>query len=142
MNPSVEQEHEALMQFLYQAPVGLVECSASGEITMINPMAAQLLMPLASDGQLGNLFDLLAPLAPDLHGRVQASGSEPGTIFDALRLRLGDTTAERRKSAPNTLELRLLRLASDKLMASLIVPRPIASRVRCGSRPDCCLSRM
>ena len=47
MNPSVEQEHEALIQFLYQAPVGLIQSSADGEISLINPMAAQLLMPLA-----------------------------------------------------------------------------------------------
>jgi len=120
MNASAEQEHEALMQFLYQAPVGLVQTSADGEITMINPMGAQLLMPLATDGQLTNLFDLLAPLAPELRGLVQASGT--GTVCDALRLRvpgLADSQPEGRGRVPTTLALRLLRLGPDKLMASV-----------------------
>jgi hypothetical protein len=40
------------MQFLCQAPIGLVQTAMDGEITMINPMSAQLLMPLTLDGDL------------------------------------------------------------------------------------------
>jgi hypothetical protein len=42
---SLRAEHEALMQFLYLAPVGLVQAGIDGEIVMINPISAQLLMP-------------------------------------------------------------------------------------------------
>jgi hypothetical protein len=49
-------EHEALIQFLYLAPVGLVQTGIDGEIVMINPISAQLLMPLQRDGNLVNLF--------------------------------------------------------------------------------------
>ncbi|MBC7727911.1 MAG: hypothetical protein H7242_09915, partial [Microbacteriaceae bacterium] len=51
--------YEALLQFLYQAPIGLLQTTLDGEITMINPMSAQLLMPLAPTGNLSNLFDVL-----------------------------------------------------------------------------------
>ena len=40
------------MQLLYRAPIGLVQTTLDGEITMINPMSAQLLMPLAPGGDL------------------------------------------------------------------------------------------
>ncbi|MEK0411432.1 hypothetical protein WNX29_10565, partial [Limosilactobacillus reuteri] len=53
---SLRAEHEALMQFLYLAPVGLVQADLDGEIGMINPISAQLLMPLSPDGCLTNLF--------------------------------------------------------------------------------------
>ena len=32
--------NEALMQFLYRAPIGLVQTTLAGEIEMINPMSA------------------------------------------------------------------------------------------------------
>jgi hypothetical protein len=41
------------MQFLYGAPIGLVQTTLEGEVEMINPTSAQLLMPLSSDGSLG-----------------------------------------------------------------------------------------
>lgn len=122
MSTSVEQELEALLQFLYQSPVGLVQTSAEGDITLINPMAAQLLMPLAPAGQLSNLFDALAPLAPGLRAQVMASGSQAGPLVDALRLHLpvpAGKEVARRAVAPTTLSLRLVRLGGDKLMASL-----------------------
>ena len=59
-------EHEALIQFLYLAPVGLVQASLDGEIAMINPISAQLLMPLSPDGCLTNLFAALESVAPGL----------------------------------------------------------------------------
>ena len=43
--PELADEYEALIQFMYMAPVGLVQASMDGEIVMINPISAQLLMP-------------------------------------------------------------------------------------------------
>jgi GGDEF domain-containing protein len=57
-------EYETLLQFLYVAPVGLVQIDAAGEIAMINPLSAQLLMPLTRDAGLGNLFTALQGVAP------------------------------------------------------------------------------
>jgi hypothetical protein len=35
--------HEALIQFLYRAPIGLVQTSLDGAVDMLNPMASSLL---------------------------------------------------------------------------------------------------
>lgn len=85
--PTDAQEYEALLQFLYMAPVGLVQLAADGTILMLNPLSAQLLMPLSRDGELTNLFDALAPVAPDLRllcGQFSApaakSATPPGCI--------------------------------------------------------------
>ena len=49
---SLADEYETLLQFLYMAPVGLVQASLDGDIAMINPLSAQLLMPVSRDGNL------------------------------------------------------------------------------------------
>lgn len=147
MTTSVAQEHEALIQFLYQSPVGLIQTTADGEITLINPMAAQLLMPLAPEGLLTNLFDVLTPLAPELRDRVLATQGQNGTVCESLRLRLPPPdvrTSTRRRRAPATLDLRLMRLGPDKLMASVsdvsLVEQEeqqrLADRLRDASRVD------
>jgi hypothetical protein len=38
--PEVAEEYEALIQFLYLAPVGLAQASLDGQIAMINPRGA------------------------------------------------------------------------------------------------------
>jgi GGDEF domain-containing protein len=59
-------DYETLIQFLYQAPIGLIQTARTGDICMMNPMAAQLLMPLAPQGDLDNLFDIFQGVAPQL----------------------------------------------------------------------------
>ena len=110
--------YESLIQFLYQVPIGLVQTTLDGEITMINPMAAQLLMPLAPEGNLSNLFDVLQAVAPQLRvgGREAMAAQPPGAIVcEALRLVLPATAG----NPSQTLSLRLLRLDATTLMASL-----------------------
>jgi predicted signal transduction protein with EAL and GGDEF domain len=105
--------HEALMQFLYQAPIGLVQTDAAGEIVLMNPMAAQLLLPLAPHGQLVNLFEVLAGVAPQLRG--QAAASRTGDVVcDALRV-----AVQSPERADSVLSIRLLRLDADALMCSV-----------------------
>ncbi|MGF6527268.1 hypothetical protein ABID77_002576, partial [Variovorax sp. PvP013] len=39
--PQTDQdEYEALLQFLYIAPIGLAQLRADGEIVMVNPLCA------------------------------------------------------------------------------------------------------
>ena len=109
--------YEALLQFLYQTPIGLVQATLDGEITMINPMSAQLLMPLAPGGNLVNLFDVLAPLAPQLRGLVASHSGSDGVICESLRLALGEPEAD--GIAPKTLAVRLVKLDAGTLMASV-----------------------
>ncbi|MBU1358971.1 MAG: bifunctional diguanylate cyclase/phosphodiesterase [Gammaproteobacteria bacterium] len=109
--------YEALMQFMYQAPIGLVQTTLDGDIVMINPMSAQLLMPLSPCGNLLNLFDVLSPLAPNLR-ELAAGAAPPGQVVcDRWRLALPD--AQRRPGMPNALNLHLLRLDDTHLMATL-----------------------
>jgi diguanylate cyclase (GGDEF)-like protein/PAS domain S-box-containing protein len=111
-------DHEALLQFLYLAPVGLVQTAADGEIVMINPVSAQLLMPLQRDGNLDNLFDALAGVAPELRHLCTTFARPCGMVCDGLHIRLGGDDG-RRKSAPQVLSLTLLKLDATRLMAVL-----------------------
>ena len=111
-------EHEALMQFLYLAPVGLVQTAADGEIVMINPVSAQLLMPLQRDGNLVNLFDALAGVAPELRHLCTVFARPSGMVCDGLHIQLGGGDA-RPKRGPQVLSLTLLKLDEARLMAVL-----------------------
>jgi diguanylate cyclase (GGDEF)-like protein len=136
------EAHEALMQFLYQAPIGLVQTALDGEITMINPMAAQQLMPLASDGNLSNLFDVVAATAPELRAKAAQAPYPGGVVCDGLHLPLGVATSP--AEVPPTLSLRVLRLEAQMLMCSVtdvtaalrLERQHVADEVRDASRID------
>jgi len=108
-------EYEALIQFLYLAPVGLVQTNLQGEVAMMNPVAAQLLMPLSHDGGLDNLFTALERVAPELRGRVECHGEPYGKICDGLHVYL-DTGAGAKRT-PQILALTLLKLDPERVMA-------------------------
>jgi len=110
-------EHEALIQFLYMAPVGLVQATTDGDVVLINPISAQLLMPLSRDGSLTNLFTVLENAVPDLRHRVASFAGPSGMVCDALRIRLG--TGDRGRSIPQMLSLSLLKLDASRLMVVL-----------------------
>nr|WP_308634990.1 diguanylate cyclase [Massilia brevitalea] len=108
-------EHEALIQFLYLAPVGLVQASLDGEIAMINPISAQLLMPLSPDGCLTNLFAALEGVAPGLRLQCAQYPRAQGMVFEGLHIHL--RAAEQSKRAPQILSLTLLKLDDARIMA-------------------------
>jgi len=109
--------HEALIQLLYQAPIGLVQATLDGEITMINPMSAQLLMPLVADGSLDNLFTVLAPVAPQLR-ELAGLPSKPGDVIcEGLHVALRGAGGP--GGMTTTLAIRLVRLDETTLVASL-----------------------
>ena len=117
MTDGTTAAHEALIQLLYQAPIGLVQTTLDGEITMINPMSAQLLMPLVAEGGLDNLFTVLAPVAPQLR-ELAGLPSKPGDVLcEGLHVALrsaGDVG-----DPATTLAIRLVRLDETTLVASL-----------------------
>jgi signal transduction histidine kinase len=79
------REHEQLLHFLYAAPVGLVQTSLDGEIELINSVSAKLLLPVAPDRMLGNLFEVLASVAPDLRQQVKLSEKLSCKVCEGLR---------------------------------------------------------
>jgi diguanylate cyclase (GGDEF)-like protein/PAS domain S-box-containing protein len=113
----VAQDYEALIQFLYLAPVGLVQTSLEGEIAMINPISAQLLMPLSRDGGLSNLFIALESVAPDLRHRVESFTLSYGMVCEGLQIQV--SAGVRDKVDARVLSLTLLKLNSERLMAVL-----------------------
>lgn len=116
--PELASEHEALMQFLYLAPVGLVQVDGQGEILMINPISAQLLMPLQRDGNLTNLFDALTSVAPELRHLCHVFTRPSGMICDGLHIHLNAGGAKPRRG-PQVLSITLLKLDTTRLMAVL-----------------------
>jgi len=114
----LEEEHEALMQFLYLAPVGLVQTSVDGEIAMINPISAQLLMPLVADGDLHNLFEALRDVAPELRHLCAMFARPSGMVCDGMQIHLTQA-AQADGRRPQVLSLSLLKLDATRLMAVL-----------------------
>ena len=108
--------HDALLQFLYMAPVGLVQTDADGRIGLINPVSAQLLMPLSHDGALDNLFSALETVAPDLRHQAAGFAAPHGMVCDGVRIQLH---ADPARPGPQFLSLSLLKLDASRLMAVL-----------------------
>lgn len=90
----MDDEYQSLVQFLYRVPVGLIEFVQDGQIVMMNPKAAQLLMPVSQTGGLDNLYTALshaAPNLPDIVGRVSNS-------FSVETIRFSTRTQKRDRS--------------------------------------------
>jgi len=109
--------YEALVQFLYRAPIGLAQTSLDGTVDMLNPMASRLLMPLATAQGLDNLFDVLAPVAPHLASMVEAFLEPSGMICEGLRLPVGVPHAA--SGSLQVLALNLMKLDPERLMATV-----------------------
>jgi len=114
MLPDPSDAYEALVQFLYRAPIGLAQIAPDGTVEMLNPMASSLLMPIARDGGLDNLYAVLAPIAPQLPLLAAEFGEASGVICEGLRapLPLGLTSG-----SPQVLAISLMRLDTERLMA-------------------------
>ena len=109
--------YEALVQFLYRAPIGLVQTDLDGAVDMLNPMASNLLMPLAVEAGLDNLFAVLDVVAPQVRQMAAGFDQPSGVVCDALRVPLGpDHTAP---GAPQVLSISLLKLDPERLMAAI-----------------------
>ncbi|MBC7500142.1 MAG: sensor domain-containing diguanylate cyclase [Herminiimonas sp.] len=115
MNNDLVIEHEALLQFLYLAPVGLIQTSLDGEIGLINPLSAQLLSPLQHGALFSNFFSATEMVAPELRNLAQDFTEDSGVICKGLRF---PVTAERPgKKSVQVLEISLIKLDQRRLMA-------------------------
>ncbi|NUZ08353.1 EAL domain-containing protein [Schlegelella sp. ID0723] len=129
------------MQFLYRAPVGLAQLARDGSIEMINPMAANLLMPLARDASLDNLFATLRHVLPDLGDAVARCSDPSGLICDSTRLSVAAGAAS---AEPQVLSFSLLKLDDARLMAMITditgevqrEQKVLATRLRAAARVD------
>ena len=115
VDSALVEEHEALTQFVYLAPAGLVQARSDGEIVMINPVAAQLMMPLSHDGDLSNLFTALEDIAPDLRSRLAAFTAPQGMVCDGVHLLVPASA----NSARRLFSFSLIKLHDSRFMAML-----------------------
>jgi diguanylate cyclase (GGDEF)-like protein/PAS domain S-box-containing protein len=114
---SIAEENDELRQFLHLVPVGLVKASLDGDISLMNSLAAQLLVPLAPTRDLSNLYAVLAEHVPELRNLVTRFLPAQGNICDGLRIRLDADGSGRRE--PQVVSLTVSKLGADQLMASV-----------------------
>jgi len=115
MKPDNIDAYEALVQFLYRAPIGLVQTNLDGTVDMLNPMSSSLLMPLVRDGSMDNLFTVLQHALPQLPQMVAAFHQPSGVVCEGLRLSLGDAAP----ASAQVLSLSVLKLDGARLMVTL-----------------------
>lgn len=108
-------ENERLLEFLYSCPVGLIEMSRAGEVRLMNPIAAQLLLPIAQPTALSNLFEALEPYAPDLRYVTESFTGQRGTFCESLRIHL----RQEQETGPQVLACSLVKVEEDRYMAVL-----------------------
>jgi diguanylate cyclase (GGDEF)-like protein/PAS domain S-box-containing protein len=81
-----EDQVAELLQFLYACPVGLIELSADGTIGLVNPLAMQLLLPIAPGGSVVNFFRIVGRYAPELRHVIAAFGAPHGLVLEGHRI--------------------------------------------------------
>ncbi len=122
----LESEYEALLSFMYLSPVGIVRSDKSGFVDMMNPLAAQLLMPLVKGGSIQNIFDSLASVAPELRNLVASFKAERGPVCENHRVFV--TPA---KDDAVVLSCSIIKVSSDVLMTVLTdISRQVAAERR------------
>jgi diguanylate cyclase (GGDEF)-like protein/PAS domain S-box-containing protein len=116
--PKGSSEEENLLEFLYAAPVGLVDIDASGRIAMINPYAMKHLLPLAGTRDAGNLFAMLEDCAPEVRNLLDSFAAERGTVCDGHRIMV-DLGHQPGGAEPKVLACTLVKLDADRAIACL-----------------------
>jgi diguanylate cyclase (GGDEF)-like protein/PAS domain S-box-containing protein len=109
-------EHEELLRFLYQVPVGLMRIGRDGEIQLANPAAARMLMPVAPGAELRNFYDVIHEVAPELRDMVAAFVPPQGTVCEQHRIYIPRNERSRPQAA---LAATIARLDHDSYMVAL-----------------------
>ena len=86
---TLEDDTEALLQFVYLCPVGVLQLDAAGAVQMLNPMAVQLLMSVGGESPIADLFETLKHCAPELRNLVMSFHQPSGQICDNHRIYIG-----------------------------------------------------
>lgn len=118
VDDDLQREHDELLQFLYACPVGLIQADLDGTMTMLNPMAMQLLLPLGAEARTMNLFAAFAGCAPELRHIVQQFGGAHGPICHGHRIHVGRGPASI-SAMPHVLTCTIVKLNGQRLMATL-----------------------
>jgi len=120
-------EREELLQLLHLCPVAVLRLNAFGDILLMNPHGAQLLMPLARTGDLDNLYDLLSPFAPEVREMAMRYSGRSGSICEEHRISIAGPSGSQ---PAMTLSLTLNKLDRDLYIAVLADVTASAHRER------------
>ncbi|HYF55217.1 MAG TPA: diguanylate cyclase [Salinarimonas sp.] len=132
MDPSLDlaalqAENQTLLEFLYLCPAGLMQVDARGTVELANPLAAQILMPIAKTPVIENLFELLEACAPDLRALVADFAEPRGAVFENRRLVVDQSDAMN----PHVLSLTVIKVEEGRYMAVLTdISRQVAQERR------------
>ena len=113
---ALRDENAELLQFLYACPIGLISLGADGTMSMLNPLAMQLVLPLARNHEIANLFKILEPYAPELRNMLTSFTLQQGTICDAHRVFVGRGDS---RDMDKVLSCTLVKLSHDRYVATL-----------------------
>ena len=108
-------ESEDLLQLLYICPVAVAKLNGRGDILLMNPHGIQLLMPIAPNAAIGNLFDIFALHAPEVREMATRFDKRAGMICEEHRFvarRQGQND-----SSPITMSLTLQKIDSNVFVA-------------------------
>ncbi len=134
MNPDeLQAEHQLLLEFLYLCPVGLLQLDRSGAVQMANPLAVQLLMPIARTPMIGNLFDLLETCAPEIRNLVDGFSQPRGIVCEGSRIFVGTAGDRNRKKAMEAIVLActIIKIDDARFMAVITdISRQVAQERR------------
>ncbi len=118
MIASASPSSEHLREFLYHAPVGVAETDMAGRVILMNPVAVQLLMPLAASGDfLSNLWVTLERLVPQLRPVLAAAPEHTGNLLTGFRIML--PSGPRAKSDATCLSLSLVKVGPDAVITTI-----------------------
>ncbi len=118
MNGEMTPRVEDLLEFFYHASVAIVQTDLSGKIMLLNPIAVQLLMPIAQRGDLLNdLFATLDRAAPEIRTMVALAPARAGRVIHRHRIDLLSGT--RGRAGLVCLELSMVRLSDNSLITTI-----------------------
>lgn len=123
-------EHEALLEFLYICPVGLAQLSPDGDVEMINPALARMLMQLGVRS-VENLFTALAPHGTALASLCAGLTANKGSICEAHRLAF-----EREGMPLVTFAVTMLKLSETRLIAVIADESRLVDQERVARRAE------
>lgn len=116
MKVSAGDRLQRLLQLFYQCPVGLVEVNEAGVVTMINPAAARMLVPLCRpEEDLREMFPCLERISPGLVGRISSDRSALGRIAAEHRIVIPGGSGRL-----ESFELAVMRLEPDQIVMTVL----------------------
>ncbi len=82
----MSDDHQDLLQFVYQLPVGVISADEDGAVSMMNPAAVAMLMPQLQPGEdVNSIMSVLDRLVPEVTEELRADPARTGHIVSGDR---------------------------------------------------------